>query len=134
MDKNKWVKNYAPEKDTASKREFDLVMFNTLDKEFYVIECKAHLSRDEMVKLNGIKKFNYVAINYGGRAAKKLIVTDTDLSFHAKNYAKKKNIQFINGKELGRMERKPETPYLPLISALFRTGLENIVKNMIKSY
>ena len=134
IDNNKWIRNYAFEKDRARKREYDLVMFNTMEKEFYVIECKSHFSKDKTVSLGQVKKFNYVANNYGARKARKMIVTDTDLSASAKRYAERNNILFINGDGLGRMDKKPSTPYNPGINRMIRVGLENIVKSLIRSY
>lgn len=134
IDNNKWIRNYAFEKDKARKREYDLVMFNTRDKEFYVIECKSHFSQDKMVNLKQVKKFNYVANNYGARKARKMMVTDTDLSNPAKKYAERNNILFINGSELRRMEKRPTAPCNPVVNRLVRTGLENIVKSLIRSY
>jgi hypothetical protein len=128
IDKNLFVKNYAPEKDYAKKREYDLVMFNTHEKEFYVVECKAHISRSNLVVYEQVRKFNAVALNYGGRWAKKLIVTDTELSRQAYEYARNKNIAVINGKKLEQMENEPQSPHLPFLAKVLKLGLESIVK------
>ncbi len=126
IKKNKWIRNYAFERDSAKKREYDLVMFNTSDKQFYVIECKAHMSRSKTVPLEQVVKFNHVARNYGAGRAKKMIATDTDLSPRAKSYARKNNIAIMNGKMLKQIERAPDTPYLPLVT--------NIVSRLLKNY
>jgi hypothetical protein len=128
LDKNKWMLNYAPEKDKAKKREYDLVLFNTLEREFYVVECKAHVSRNKLVSAEQVRKFDYVARNYGGCGAKKLVVTDTDLSPGAKHYALRNNIGFINGYELRRMEAKPSQG--TFFSRIFAKGLEMVVKEL----
>ena len=126
IKKNHWMRNYAFEKDRAKKREYDLVMFNTRDRQFYVIECKAHMSRDKMVPLEQVVKFNRVARDYGGGRAQKMMATDTDLSPRAKSYARRNNIIVLNGKMLREIERTPKTPYLPLVV--------DIAGRVLKSY
>jgi len=132
VEKNKWTQNYAPEKDYASKREFDLVMYNNLEKQFYVIECKSHVSLDKLVEYDQVRKFDYVSRHYGARRAKKMIVTDTGLSPRAMDYCQRNCICVIDGKKLREMERRPGTPYLPAVSSLVRYGLERIVKSLLK--
>jgi len=129
LDKNMVMKNYSPGRDSAKKREYDLVMFNTGDKQFYVIECKSHLSKDKLVGYEQVSKFNHVAFNYGGRWAKKMIVTDTELSRPAFDYAKEHNMSIITGSELREMENHPKTPYLPFLSGLLLSGLESIIRS-----
>lgn len=128
IDKNQFVRNYSPEKDSAKKREYDLVMFHTREKEFYVIECKAHISRHNLVAYEQVRKFNAVALSYGGRWAKKLIVTDTALTREAYNYAMKSSITVINGKNLEQMEQEPRSPHLPFLAKALKIGLEYIVR------
>ena len=125
IKKNKWMRNYAFERDSAKKREYDLVMFNTREGQFYVIECKAHMSRSKMVPLEQVVKLNHVARNYGAGRARKMIATDTDLSLSAKSYARKNNIAVLDGKMLKEIERAPKTPYLPLVT--------NIASRLLKS-
>ena len=126
IKKNKWVKNYALEKDYANKREYDLVMFNTKEKEFYVIECKAHLSTNRLVPLKQVMKFNYVANAYTARRAKKMIATDTDLTFSARQYADRYNINVLDGRRLRSMEQNPETPHLQFVT--------NLAKMLLSQY
>ncbi|MBU1198746.1 MAG: restriction endonuclease [Nanoarchaeota archaeon] len=121
IKKNQWMKNYKPEKDHATKREYDLVMYNTREGQFYVIECKAHFSAKNKVSLEQVVKFNHVSNNYGGRGAKKLIVTDTDLETKAKNYAQRYGIHHIDGKQLRQMEEKPKMPVGQLCYSIFKT-------------
>jgi Holliday junction resolvase len=131
IDKNMFVRNYAPEKDSAKKREYDLVMFNTREKEFYVIECKAHMSRNNLVAYEQVRKFHAVALNYGGRWAKKLIVTDTALTRRAYEYAISKDIEVINGKKLSQMESRPQSPHLPFLARVLKLGLEGILEKTL---
>jgi len=134
VEKNKWTPNYAPENDYATKREFDLVMYNNLEKQFYVVECKAHISEEKMVEYEQVRKFDYVSRHYGASRAKKMIVTDTGLSSRAMEYCQRNFIRVIDGKRLREMERRPGTPYLPAVSSLVRYGLEKIVKGLILNY
>jgi len=104
VQKNQWNRNYALDKDKASKREYDLVMFNTADCQFYIIECKAHYNKDKQVGVEQLKEFNHKLKNYNGKSTRQVLATDTSFTNRAINYAMKNKIMLIDGKELKRME------------------------------
>ena len=134
IKKNQWNKNYAPEKDKASKREYDLVMFNLRDKQVYIIECKAHYSPNNLVSLNQIKEFNNKLENYDGKHAIGMMVTDTYFTIPVKRYASNHSIVLVNGKELGKMEKKPGGTMMSIASRMISSELENLVNKLIKNY
>ena len=133
VQKNQWNRNYALDKDKASKREYDLVMFNTTDCQFYIIECKAHYKPTNYVQLKQLAEFNHKLRNNNGRSARRVIVTDTDFTTRAMKYADKNNILLVNGKELGRIEEKGQTSAL-LTNRIMRAGLEHLVRGLMNNY
>ena len=133
VQKNQWNRNYALDKDKASKREYDLVMFNTADYQFYIIECKAHYKPTNYVGLEQLAEFSRKLMNHNGTSARRVMVTDTDFTRRARKYAEKNNILLVNGKELERIERKGQTGVL-LTNRIVRAGLEHLVKGLMKNY
>jgi len=129
---NQWCKNYAPEKDNATKREYDLVMFNTRDKQFYIIECKAHYTENKLVRLIQVKEFCYKLNNYDGKHAKKMMVTDTDFTIPAKRYASKNDILLVNGAELRQMEQAHVRISRIVANKIITTNLERIIHKIIR--
>ena len=103
---NQWNRNYALEKDNAKKREFDLVLYNPFQKQFYIIECKAHMKREILVTPGMISEFANKINIYSGRTAYNLMVTDTDYTGRARDHAEKNKILLMNGKELEQFEKK----------------------------
>lgn len=134
IKKNQWKKNYAPEKDHASKREYDLVMFNLKDKQFYIVECKAHYDHHILVSLNQVKEFNHKLSIYNGKTAKSMMVTDTDYTVPARRHALKNNIRVVNGKELRKMEKKPGGIIMSITSRMISSSLESLVNKLMKNY
>jgi hypothetical protein len=102
VKQNDWRRNYEPDHDHAYKREFDLVMFR--DDRFYIIECKAHLRSSAMVGMGLVSEFYQKLSNYNGRAAEKMMVTDTGYTARAREYAGERSICLINGQGLAAME------------------------------
>jgi len=107
-DQNEVKKNLAPEKDNASKREFDLVMGNMFNLYTYVIECKAHLThnKNKPVGKGQVVEFYQKVVNYNKRHAMLVMITDTFYTPKARNYAYAHNIHLIDGKGLRGIKRK----------------------------
>ena len=105
-EQNKWMKNHSRSRDPAARREYDLEMVNLLNFQPYIIECKAHYAdnQDKLVGMTQIKEFVDKLNKYNGRYAKRIMVTDTDFTFRAINYAKQNSIDLINGEELRAFE------------------------------
>ena len=134
IKQNQWKKNYKPEQDRAGKREYDLVMFSLSDRQFYIIECKAHYSQHKLVNLRLVKEFHHKLSNYNGRSARRMLVTDTDFTCAAKRYAQKNNIQVMNGRGLGNMEENSEGVLMPLAARMISSGLEILIDKLAKNY
>ncbi|MFH0870719.1 MAG: restriction endonuclease [archaeon] len=134
LQKNQWKKNYAPELDSASKREYDLVMFNLADKRFYIIECKAHYSADAFVGLSEVKEFVNKLSNYNGRPVGKAIVSDTDFTSSALGYAQNHDIHAVNGRQLKMMEKNKAGLVRGIVAKAVFSCLEGLVDRLIKSY
>lgn len=110
VQKNKWMKNYyvsfSGSGDAASKREYDLVLFRPADLGFYIIECKAHFLPSQNVDLNDVREFHEKLKHYNGSHAVPALVTDTDFSSLALQYARDNGINLINGAGLSEFERR----------------------------
>jgi len=107
-NQNQVKKNLAPEKDDASKREFDLVMGKMFDPYTYVFECKSHLphNKNKPVGLGQVVEFYQKLMNYNKRHAVWMMITDTFYTQKAKDFAYAKNIQLLDGKDLRKIKRK----------------------------
>jgi Holliday junction resolvase len=133
VKKNQWKTNYAFEKDKAKKREYDLVMFNMREKQFYIIECKAHYEPSTYVRFEQVNEFNRKLRNYNGMSAVRMMVSDTDFTSAARGYAYKNNILLINIRELRRMENQGGIGKTIAVRAL-SSGLEGFVSRIISNY
>lgn len=131
VKKNQWKTNYALEKDKARKREYDLVMFK--DRNFYIIECKAHYREDKYVGVRQVMEFNHKLANYNGLSAIRMMVSDTDFTYNARRYASNNKIRLVNGPELKRMESKGRFG-LAIAGRVISGGLEGLLKGVMKNY
>ncbi len=105
IDSNKWTRNNSFLHDRASKREFDLILFNTYERQFYIVECKAHVNPLNLVGLAHVELFSMKLEQYGGEHAVGLIVTDTDFSEVAKKYGNSKKLKLMSGFDFCEFER-----------------------------
>jgi len=129
---NQWKKNYDYSADHAPRREYDIVMFNRIDKQFYIMECKAHFSPDKCVDQKLVGVFNHKLKNYNGAYAYRVMVSDTDFTRRAKDYAEKNNILLVNGKLLRMMEeRGAEDSRINWAGAAI-SGLEFMIDKLFK--
>jgi hypothetical protein len=133
IDQNKWMKNYDFDKDSAMKREYDLVMFRTKTRKFYIIECKAHF-RDRYVGVKQVMEFDNKLENNNGKSAIRLMVTDTDYTPGAIRYARGRNIKLVNGKQLDQMKNNGKGMITQVASKMVSAGLEGIVKGLARDY
>jgi hypothetical protein len=133
VKKNQWNRNYAFEKDKAKKREYDLVMFNMRDSQFYIIECKAHYAPDTLVGIKQVMEFHNKLKNYNGMSAKRMMITDTDFTIKAKSYAYQNHVALVNKQELRIIESKGG-----LLGSIGRkiisAGLESLVKKLFNNH
>jgi len=134
LGRNQWNKNYAPEKDSASKREYDLVMFGLTDKQVYIVECKAHYTRERKVHWKQVEEFRHKLRNYNGMYAKRMMVTDTGYTTSARQHAEKHNIILVDGRQLRQMENNKHSLTKTIVSNMMSTGLESLVKGLAKHY
>jgi hypothetical protein len=100
------MRNYDVWSDSASKREFDLVFFRPRDFQFYIVECKAHFSKDALVSLDDVALFHAKLLNYRGFHAVPVLATDTSVTRPALDFLKKSNIYLLDGEGLGVFEEK----------------------------
>lgn len=139
VDKNKWNKNPHPYRDPATKREFDLIMYNNQNR-YYIFECKGHSNLENEVGVGEVKEFTNKCNNYNGFNVVRVMVTDTGYSEKAMNYANKNNIILVNGKELEAIEHKKKMnleDIVNLAKASIKSriikGSFNIIREMIKT-
>jgi hypothetical protein len=133
IDQNQWRKNYNRGVDPASKREYDLVMLNAKDRQFRIIECKAHMSKTALVGLDLVKEFYQKLSNYNGLAAKRLMVTDTGYTPQAIRLAKSGAIYLMDGVEFVRFERQASVISYAgsrIGGSLVRNSLESIMDSI----
>jgi len=149
VNKNKVMKNFNLIRDPATKREYDLVMFNWRENDFYIIECKAHYKQSTLSDLGQVKEFKDKLDKYNGRSAKRMIITNTYFTKQAGRYALRNNIIPVNGKMLARMEQYANTikgrlirmisrtivsPALEKVEKVSASELEKLVDKLIRNY
>jgi len=137
VGQNQWRKNYAPENDRACKREYDLVMYDKSNGQFCIIECKAHYSPQKYVDVGLVKEFDCKLRNNNGIHAVRVMVSDTDFTESAKQYAVGRNIRLVNGNELGRMAGVRASLAGGIENAAYKSlfsGLERVVCRTINKY
>jgi hypothetical protein len=128
---NRWITNYAPERDGARKREYDLVMFRPVEKQFYIIECKAHFSSDAYVGMGLVREFAEKLRNNNGSHARRMMVTDTDYTTAARRYALNNSISLINGRELSSMERSTANPLRILARRIMLSSIDSLASKLM---
>jgi hypothetical protein len=133
VKKNQWRTNYSPENDSATKREYDLVMFNTQERQFYIIECKAHRSEHTLVGLDLVVEFERKLANNNGSSAKRMMVTDTDYTSPARKYASENSILLMNGKELAKLDERGSRAG-GLAGKIIFSSLDSIASTLIEKY
>jgi hypothetical protein len=140
VEKNQWNRNHNFYRDPATKREFDLVMYNNQNNQYYIIECKAHDNSANEVGLGQIKEFNHKLNNYNGFNVMRVMVTDTAYSEKTRDYANQNSIILVNGKELEAIEHKKKMnleDIVNLAKASIKSriikGSFNIIREMIKT-
>ncbi len=106
VEKNQWNKNNHPYRDFAVRREYDVVMYNHQNRQYYIIECKSHFNPDNDVGLGEVKEFDHKLNNYNGFNVVRLMVSDTGYSERAKRYAEHHKMILVNGEELSALEQK----------------------------
>jgi len=121
IKRNDWRKNLQPERDQAEKREYDLLMFSMNDWQVVIIECKAHYN-DRLVGLGQVREFYDKLEVYNGRHARRMMVTDTDYTPPAREYASSRNIELVNGSELKELEHNND-----ILGRVIGKGLEKII-------
>jgi restriction endonuclease Mrr len=139
VDKNKWNKNSHYYRDPATKREFDLVMYNNQNR-YYIFECKGHSNLENEVGVGEVKEFTNKCNNYNGFNVVRVMVTDTDYSEKAKEYARQNNVILVNGKELAVIEHEKKMNLEDIVN-LAKTSIKsriikssfNIIREMIKT-
>jgi hypothetical protein len=134
VKKNYWKRNYDFANDSAPKREYDLVMFNTAEKQFYIIECKAHYSEQKYVGVKLVQDFTRKLENYNGMSAVRVMVSDTDFTKTARKYSEKNNIELINSEDLMILERNNSGFIKSRITGLAFSGLESLINTVINNY
>ena len=132
IQKNQWNRNYALDKDPASKREFDLVMFSISNKQFYIIECKAHYNNKIKVPKKLVKDFDLKLTIHNGYSAVPMMVTDTDFDKNAYGFAYQKGIHLMNHKQLISFERNSSNKN-SFFETLIYYGLESIIKKVTRA-
>jgi hypothetical protein len=105
VDNNCWKRNYNLMCDAAEKREFDLVLFNSYEWNFCIVECKAHLNKHNLVSLEQVMMFDHKLRNYGGSSAVPILVTDTGFRRNALDYGKQACIELMDGYSFTEFEK-----------------------------
>ena len=129
---NQWKRNYDYAADHSPRREYDIVMFNRNEKQFYIIECKAHFSPDKYVDQKLVGEFNHKLKNYNGAYAYGVMVSDTDFTRAAKSYAEKNSIHLLNGNLLKKMEEDGKDGFRVNWAGATLSGLELLLDKIFK--
>lgn len=95
--KNQWKRNYDFASDSAKKREYDLVFYNPSDSRVYIIECKAHFSKETPTGMDEVREFAAKLKNYNGQYAYPIIITDSYFSRQARAVALESRIAMMDG-------------------------------------
>jgi len=140
VEKNKWNRNHNYYRDHATKREYDLIMYNSQNNQYYILECKAHENPANEVGLGLVKEFSHKLNNYNGFNVSRVMVTDTDYSSNAKRYAGQQSIILVNGKELMAIEQEKKMGLEDIVN-LAKASIKNrmiestfnIIKEMIRT-
>ena len=104
LRKNHWMYVYDSSRDSASKREFDLVLFSMPEKRFCIVECKAHYTRDVLVPAVQVQEFHSKLKNHPSKGAHHLMVTDNSFTKSAEVYASQSGIKLMDGRALERLD------------------------------
>ncbi len=146
IEANKVMKNLNLLRDSADKREYDLVMFNWLERQVYIVECKAHFKKETPTQYAEVREFKEKLDNFNGSFTRRMIITNTYFTRAALDYALGNRIIPVNGQEFARIERHSKSIkgraiglvsrkiVEPMIEQFRSAELEGLIVKLMKNY